>query len=493
MSDNDRRSRGRQRGPSRASGPVNRTSTAPALRRRTGDPARTAAFDVLRDVADSDAYANLVLPGLLRHRGITGRDAGFATELAYGALRMQGRYDVMIAQAAGRPVTAIDAPVLDVLRLGVHQLQAMRVPPHAAVSETVALARARVGAGPAQFVNAVLRSIAATPAEEWLERVADAAGPDPLARLAAVHSHPPWVVRALRQALAAHDRDPEEIEQLLRAHNEPAAVTLVVRPGMADREELVAGVPGARRGRWTPTAVVLAEGGDPASLADLRRGRVGVQDEGSQLVALVLAEAELDGPDNRWLDLCAGPGGKSALLGAVAARRGARLLSVEIAPHRAQLVERAVAALPAGTVEVRCADGRDVGREEPAAFDRVLLDAPCTGLGALRRRPEARWRRTPADLSALTALQAALLDSALGAVRVGGVVGYVTCSPHVAETQLVVSDALKRHPDVVQVDARDAVRAVAGPRIPLGAGPAIQLWPHVHGTDGMHLTLLVRR
>ena len=274
MSSADGRSRGRQRGPSRASGEVNRTSTAPALRRRTGDPARTAAFDVLRDVADSDAYANLVLPGLLRHRGITGRDAGFATELAYGTLRMRGRYDVMIVQAAERPVTAIDGPVLDVLRLGVHQLLAMRVPPHAAVSETVALARARVGAGPAQFVNAVLRSIAAEPLDEWLERVADAAGTDPLARAAAVHSHPLWVVRALRQSLAANGRDPEEIDALLRAHNEPAAVTLVVRPGMADREEVVASVRGARRGRWTPTAVVLTEGGDPSSLVDLRQGEL---------------------------------------------------------------------------------------------------------------------------------------------------------------------------------------------------------------------------
>jgi 16S rRNA (cytosine967-C5)-methyltransferase len=447
---------------------------------------------VLREVGGSDAYANLVLPPLLRHRGITGRDAGFATELAYGALRMQGRYDAMIAQAASRPATAIDAPVLDVLRLGVHQLQAMRVPPHAAVSETVALARARVGAGPAQFVNAVLRTIAATPSEVWLERVADAAGLDPLARLAAVHSHPQWIARALRQALAAHGRDPEEIEALLRAHNDAAAVTLAVRPGLVDRETIVAGVRGARRGRWTPTAVVLAGGGDPSSLAELRQGRIGVQDEGSQLVALALAEVGLDGPDVRWLDLCAGPGGKSALLGGLAAVRGAHLVSVEIAPHRALLVERAVVALPAGTVDVRCADGRDVGRDEPAAYDRVLLDAPCTGLGALRRRPEARWRRTPGDLTGLTSLQGELLDSALDAVRPGGVVAYVTCSPHVAETCLVVADTLRRRGDVVLLDAVDVVRGIAGPRIPLGAGPAVQLWPHVHGTDAMHLALLRR-
>jgi len=488
----DRRDRaGHQRGEARAGGRSARTAQAPAQRRRSGDPARTAAFDVLREVGGSDAYANLVLPPLLRHRGITGRDAAFATELAYGTLRMRGRYDLVIAQAASRPVTDIDPPVLDALRLGVHQLQAMRVPPHAAVSETVALTRAKVGAGPAQFVNAVLRRVSETPVEAWLERVADAAGEEPVARAAAVHSHPLWIARALRQALVAHGRSPDELDALLAEHNDAAPVTLVVRPGLADRETVLAGHPGAGRGRWTPTAVTLA-GGDPAAVLGVRQGRVGVQDEGSQLVALAFAAVQIEGPDLRWLDLCAGPGGKSALLGALAAERGAHVVSTEIAPHRALLVERAVVALPPGVVDVRCGDGRDVGRDEPGGYDRVLLDAPCTGLGALRRRPEARWRRTPADLTSLTTLQADLLASALDAVRPGGVVGYVTCSPHVAETQLVVADALKRRDDVVQLDAREAVRRVAGPDIPLGDGPSVQLWPHVHGTDAMHLTLLRR-
>ena len=153
---------GRERGPARASGrPGARTEQAPSQRRRGGDPARTAAFDVLREVAESDAYANLVLPPLLRRRGITGRDAAFATELTYGTLRLRGRYDAVVALAADRPVEAVDPPVLDVLRLGVHQLLSMRVPAHAAVSETVALARSTVGAGAAQFVNAVLRRVSA--------------------------------------------------------------------------------------------------------------------------------------------------------------------------------------------------------------------------------------------------------------------------------------------------------------------------------------------
>ncbi|MBX9244570.1 rRNA small subunit methyltransferase B, partial [Actinotalea ferrariae] len=159
----------------------------------------------------------------------------------------------------------------------------------------------------------------------------------------------------------------------------------------------------------------------------------------------------------------------------------------------ARLVRSAVAAVREGVVEVRTADGRTVGDEEPGAYDRVLVDAPCTGLGALRRRPEARWRRTPADVGPLTELQRGLLASALDAVRPGGVVAYVTCSPHVAETQLVVKDVLRRRDDVEQLDARDAVRAVSGDDIELGPGPWVQLWPHVHGTDAMHLALLRRR
>lgn len=486
---------GRQRGPARVERRgEGRTAQAPGERRRVGDPARTAAFDVLRDVAESEAYANLVLPPLLRHRGITGRDAGFATELAYGTLRMQGRYDAIIEIAAKRTVAAIDPPVLDVLRLGAHQILAMRVPAHAAVSETVALARGRVGVGAAQFVNAVLRSISATPLDEWLDRVREAAGPDDVDRLAVSESHPGWIARALRQALAADRRDPAELEALLAADNAAPAVTMVARPGLAAADEVLAAAPHATPGRWTRTAVVL-HGGDPAAIPGVRDGRVGVQDEGSQLVALALAAVPAEeGADDvaaeRWLDLCAGPGGKAALLGALAAERGAHLVANELQPHRALLVERAVAAVPEGVVDVRCGDGRTVGAQEREQYDRVLVDAPCTGLGALRRRPESRWRRRPTDLGPLTDLQRSLLGSALDAVRPGGVVAYVTCSPHLAETQLVVRDVLKRHPEIVQLDARDAVRAVAGDEIELGDGPWVQLWPHVHGTDAMHLALL---
>lgn len=500
---------GRQRGAARAEGRSQRTAAAPSQRRRGSDPARTAAFDVLRAVADGDSYANLVLPPLLRERRLDGRDAAFATELAYGALRLRGRYDAIVEQAAGRDVAAIDPPVLDLLRLGAHQLLGMRVPPHAAVSETVGLARERIGAGASQFVNAVLRAISRQDLDAWLQLVgdgADPAGSEPLARLAVTQSHPLWVVRALREALVAHGRPADEIARLLEADNVPPRVTLGARPGLADVDELreQAGERAAP-GSVAPTAVVL-DGGDPAGLAAVRDGRAAVQDEGSQIVALALAAAEVGpgtrtggaGDGERWLDLCAGPGGKASLLAALAAQRGARLVANEVQPHRARLVEQSLRAVPADAVEaVRTGDGRTVGEDEPEAYDRIMVDAPCTGLGALRRRPEARWRRTPADVAPLGALQRELLGSALHAVRPGGVVAYVTCSPHLAETLLVVKDAIRAAArggiEVEQLDAAATVREAAAGDVPLVDGRLeVQLWPHVHGTDAMHLTLLRR-
>lgn len=487
-----RNAKGRERGGARSRGDGNRGSLAPSERRKGTDASRLVAFDVLRQVADSDAYANLVLPPMLRARGLTGRDAAFATELTYGTLRLRGRYDAVIAQCVDRPLDKIDAPVLDVLRLGAHQLLGMRVPSHAAVSETVGLARERVGAGSAQFVNAVLRKISRTDLDEWLERI-EAAQPDEIAKMSVVDSHPQWITRALRDSLVATGRPVEELTSLLEADNAAPRVTLVARPGLITAEELGAQVE-SRHGRLAPTAVIL-DGSDPGAVSAVRDGRAGVQDEGSQLVTLAFAQAAIEGADERWLDMCAGPGGKAALLAAIAGTRGARIVANEIQPHRADLVEQALAAVPADAVEqVQVWDGRDIGVQEPGSYDRVLVDAPCTGLGALRRRPESRWRRLPADVKVLAALQRELLSSALHAVRDGGVVGYVTCSPHLAETRTVVADVLAALPDgaVEMLDARALVTEIAGTDVPLAARLDVQLWPHLHGTDAMHLTLLRR-
>lgn len=490
MSEQRPGSRNPRRGGGRPTGP---------RRREAADEARTAAADTLEAVATSDAYANLALPKMLRERGLTGRDAAFATELVYGTLRLRGRYDAILARCTnGRPLDQLDPPVLDLLRMGAHQILGMRVPSHAAVSQTVNLVRARVGTGASGFANAVLRAVGRQDLDTWLAQLREEI-PDDGAYLAAVESHPAWVVRALRSSLRAADRPAEELGELLRADNAPPAVTLVARPGLVSPEELAEQVTrtlGERGtpGSWAPTALRLA-GGDPASLPAVRDALAGVQDEGSQLVALALAAAEvLPGPDgeqeSRWLDLCAGPGGKSALLGAIAAEREVHLLANEVAPHRARLVRQSTAALRE-SVDVRTGDGREIGEAEPGVYDRVLVDAPCTGLGALRRRPESRWRRQPSDLPGLTSLQRELLDSALEAVRPGGVVAYVTCSPHLAETSAVVEDVLRGREGITRLDARAALSEATGTEMPhLGEGPDVQLWPHLHGTDAMFLSLL---
>jgi 16S rRNA (cytosine967-C5)-methyltransferase len=444
------------------------------------DPPRRAALDVLRAVAERDAYANLLLPALLRERRITGRDAAFATELVYGTLRGLGTYDAVLDACTDRPLDAVDPAVRDVLRLGAHQLLAMRVPAHAAVSTTVDLARAATGPGPARFVNAVLRRMAQHDWDGWISRLAPPYDTDPIGNLALTYSHPRWVVTAFADALGG---DLAEVANLLGADNAPPRVTLAARPGRATREELLAY--GAEPGRWSPYAAVLA-GGDPYDLPAVREGRAGVQDEGSQLVALALVTAPVAGRDARWLDACAGPGGKAALLAGLAHARGAALLAVDVAPPRAALVAAALAGAP-GSYAVVVADSTSPSFA-PASADRVLVDAPCTGLGALRRRPEARWRRQPSDIAALRRLQRRLLERALVTVRPGGLVGYVTCSPHLAETREVVRDVLAARPDVAAVDARPYLPGVPD----LDDGPYGQLWPHRHGTDAMFLALLQR-
>lgn len=492
-----RDAKGRERGAVRRY--EERSVLAPSARRKGSDPAREVALEVLREVAESDAYANLVLPPALRRARLRGRDAAFATELAYGTLRLQGRYDAILAHCTDRALTDVDPAVRDLLRLGAHQLLGMRVATHAAVSETVGLARVHAGTGPSRFVNAVLRRVSERTSEEWDEILA-AEAPDDDARLAVLASHPAWVVRALREALTAHGRDATEIDALLEADNTAARVTLVARPGLLDVDELAEEVAEelddreARvvPARFAPTAAVL-QGGDPATIPAVRAGAAAVQDEGSQLVALALAAAPLDGPDERWLDLCAGPGGKAALLASIAGERGARLLANEAQPHRARLVEQALRAVPADAVEgVVVGDGRTILERTTGGFDRVMVDAPCTGLGALRRRPESRWRREPSDVPALARLQRELLGAAIDATRPGGLVAYVTCSPHLAETRLVVDDVLAGRSDVERADAAGAVRSVAIEAPELAPGTDVQLWPHVHGTDAMHLTLLRR-
>ncbi len=443
-------------------------------RRKPLDPARQAAFDVLRAISERDSYANLALPALLRERGITGRDAAFATELTYGTCRTRGLLDAIISAAAGRPPENINPVLLDLLRLGAYQLLRTRVEQHAAVSTTVEQAGIEFDSARAGFVNGVLRTIARRDEQSWVEELAPPAGSDPVGHTAFVHAHPRWIAQAFADALGA---DAGQLDALLASDDERPSVHLAARPGVLTADELAGQVDGTV-GRYSPYAVYLP-GGDPGRLEPVRDGVALVQDEGSQLVARALTVAELDGPDTgRWLDLCAGPGGKTALLAALAG--DGRVTAIEPTERRAEFVEQNTRGLP---VDVLRVDGREPGLDP--GFDRVLVDVPCTGLGALRRRPEARWRRQPGDVPQLVKLQRELLASAIRLTRPGGVVLYATCSPHLAETVGVVADALRRQP----ITAMDT-RALFDPVDDLGDGPYVQLWPHRHGTDAMFAAAL---
>lgn len=497
-----RNSKGRQRHRGQGGqdrGPRKFSQSSPAQRSRRADPARLVAFRVLRAVALDDAYANLVLPHEIRRAKLDKRDAAFATELTYGALRAQGTYDAILAQNVDRELDQLDPPVLNALRLGAHQLLAMRVDDHAAVNETVGLVRDQVGTGPSGLVNAVLRRVGDKSLEEWLDQLTAEAGD--IDALALRYAHPRWVVRALRQSLKLHGRD-DELEQLLEADNLAPEVHLVGLPGelQPTGEESLeqAKQAGARSSELIDGAAVF-RGGDIGRLAGVREGALRVQDIGSQWVARALAEPAVS-PGERWLDLCAGPGGKAALLAALAAEYGVHLTANEPAAHRAELVQKALGPVPQQAWSLRTGDGRTIG-ELGTQFDRIIVDAPCTGLGALRRRPESRWRRQLSDLAELTVLQEKLLDAAAGALAEDGLLAYVTCSPHAAETLVQVEDVLRRHSDLELLDAHELMSDVALPAgrellssrpdpVSETAAKTVQLWPHAHGTDAMFFALM---
>lgn len=444
------------------------------------DAARRLAYDVLHDVGASGGYSHIVLGTKLRDADLDQRQAGFATDVVNGTLRNQLFVDAVIAECSSRPLGKIDPRVLDVLRMGVYQLLFTGTDSYAAVNESVDLAVSVSGPGPKGFTNAVLRSASKRDLNQWRAQIVPDWNSDQKLspeELSTLTSHPVWIVNALRDSLGRSRKD--ELRSLLEANNEAPDVTLVARPGRADVDELKA--EGATPGKYSPYAYV-APAGKVARIEQVRTGDVGVQDEGSQLVTLALVNAPVDGDDKSWLDLCAGPGGKAALLASLAAERGALVEGVELHEHRAKLVKRA--AKGPGFAGVVVGDALEV--ELDNIFDRVLVDAPCTGLGVLRRRPDLRWRRSPSDLSDLTKLQADLLGNAIDRTRSGGVVAYVTCSPHIAETDLIVSQMLKQRDDVTQEDARSLFPGVPD----LGPGPAVRLWPHLHGTDGMYFALL---
>ena len=426
--------------------------------RRIDDP-RLLAFEVLAEVGLQGAYSNLILPKALSESSLDDKDRAFATELVYGTLRMQGRHDHFITSASDRSLEQIDPKALIVLRLGTHQLKKMRVPSHAAIYESVELAKKVVGKSTASFVNAILRKMDSLDFEQLSKPNQE------YARLALEYSHPEWIVSSYFDSL----KNSSDVISLLQANNNPAKPTLIAWPGLATQGELLE----AGALAIASSSVAATFDGNPGDIAAIRERRAGVQDLGSQLVV----ERFFDQfkPNLRWLDLCAGPGGKAAYLSALLKRDGGSLLANEISNERAKLVSQVI-----HHGEVNVCDGRSMP-DELGKFDRILLDAPCTGIGALRRRPEVRWRRNLQDLKNLTQLQSELLESATRLLSPGGIIAYVTCSSHQAETKFQIRSFFKQHSNFTRIPVRDQRADIDGD---------LQLWPHRDGTDAMFLSLL---
>ncbi len=435
----------------------------PAQAARRVEGSRLVAARVLDRVRERDAFANLVLPRAVTDARLEPRDAALASELVYGTLRMRAALDWVLSLHADRPLSEVDPPVLDRLRLGAYQLLFTQVPAYAAVSETVELVGA---AGAQRFANAILRRVAdQKDAIPWPSREGDLE-----AFLRVRYSHPGWIVRLWLEELG-----PRDTEQLCAANNIFPGIGLRVNTARTTTADAAARLREAglevEEGRWSRDALLVRGGGAPSKWPGWSDGWLSVQDEGSVLTG----EAVPAG--GTVVDLCAGPGGKSAHL----AVRCERLVALELHERRTRLVEETFQRLgrTARTLAVQ-ADGRlPPVRDE--SVDAVLVDAPCSGLGVLRRRPEARWRIKPAAVDGLARLQEELLVGAWPLLRPGGVLVYAVCTVTRAETLEVVERFLDRVPGAGPQEVLPEV-----PRHRAG-GPYLQMLPHVHGTDGMFI------
>lgn len=435
------------------------------------DASRLLAYDIICEVNRRNGYSNLLLPQALSSSNLDERDRGFTTELVYGTLRMQGLYDFIFTQISDRPWNQVDDDIVDLARMGAHQIFTMRTPLHAAVSATVDVARKQLGESKGSFINALMRKASAKSLDEWLQPVREMK--DDVARLAIEYSHPEWIVSAYLDLL----KDVSLVEAELLSNNTPAKPTLVSWPGASTQEELVA--LGGMATEFSPYGARFD--GAPGSLELIRHRKAGVQDEGSQLVADIFAKVTKSAAST--LDLCAGPGGKAALLSHICEVSGRDFVANEISEPRAKLVKNVI-----GKFGVITGDGRDIA-SHGRTFDAILADVPCTGLGALRRRPEVRWRRTLKDLAPLLQLQMELSEAAISVLNPGGYFGYATCSPHFAETSGQVRQILKMHPELALIDISSSLPSGLHEGVRDGA---LSLWGHRHNTDSMFLAIFQR-
>jgi 16S rRNA (cytosine967-C5)-methyltransferase len=422
--------------------------------------ARAVAIDVVRRVADEGAYSNRLLPSALARSGLDERDRGLATELAYGTLRHVPALDAAIGARAARPIAAMTPGARAALRVGAYQLLHTRIPPHAAVGETVGAVVARERG----FVNAILRRLASDPPAP--PRKQDDRGVSLRTGMA------PWAVAELRRLLPA-----DEVEPAALAFGERGPLALRVNTCRATLEDVESALAdaGAEPTRGAVHAgTLLLEGGDPTRLPGWDEGAFAVQDQASAFVVETLGVR----PGERVYDACAAPGGKAALLACLVGGDGSAV-AADAHPARAALIPPVLARLGV-RAHVLAQDARAPALRGP--FDRVLVDAPCSGIGSARRRPELLWRPEREELSRLARLQVAIVGASADLVAPGGRLVYSVCTFPRAETDAACDAIVRQRPDLrpVETDGPD--------------GPALRhrLWPHRHGTDGMFVAAFER-
>ncbi len=428
---------------------------------------RVLTVTALHKIKKEGAYANILTNEMLGQNSLTRLDAAMFTDLVHGTTRHRRYLDYLIEICANRQISEIENQLVNVLEFSIYSYLIRSKPHHAVVNEGVETAREIIGERSVGFANAILRKIVSKSKAEWDQEIINQL--DGIDLIGTLHSMPNWIVEYFAKQII----DRRELDVLLRSLNSSPIPTFL-RPPNQQVIDL-----DLTPGSWSPFAYIENSRGDLQR--KLLKSNLLIQDEGSQLVALAMISAEISGSDVNWLDMTAGPGGKTAFLAAAAAVRGAGLIANELHAHRAKLIGSTLQRLNL-KAEVKVGDALNQNWQKK--FDRVLLDAPCSGLGALRRRAESRWRKTPADLVELVDLQKKLLSKAVSATRAGGIVGYTTCSLHPRETEEVVSFITKTH----QVKILNAPSYLPG--VPMAESPFIKLWPHRHGTDGMFMALL---
>jgi 16S rRNA (cytosine967-C5)-methyltransferase len=452
--------------------------TAPTGRGTRRRSARGVALEVLVRAETTEAYADRLLEALADRAGLGSRDRGLATELVLGTLRWQRRLDWALARASRRPLPALAPWVRALLRLTVYQLEFLdRIPPWAAVHEAVELAKARRSPGAAAFVNGVLRALAGE-SRPWPVPSAES----PVEALALRASQPTWLVERWWARYG-----PAEAEELALAMNTTPPVVVRANTLRLAVDAVAAALREAGAGpaptQFAPEGLTLAEPGDIRRLRAFCDGSVTVQDEAAILVGHALEPR----PGETVADVCAAPGTKTTHLAALMANQG-RIIAADPHAGRLELLREACARLGATIVEPRLAEAETLAADLGPVCDRVLVDAPCSNLGVLRRNPDGKWRRQPGDFATLVPTQAGILAAAAALVRPGGILVYATCSLEPEENEGVVAELRAHRPDMEPDPLPLAVPATCR-----AAPDVLRMTPHRHGSDGFTAHRLRRR